>query len=100
MPSWTSPRASARTLPISRVIARASRSLCSAMSAPKAYRISPRFGAGVRRHIGKAVSAALIASATSASGALLEPPDDVARIGRVAALERRARTWSRTTRRR
>ncbi len=35
IPSWTSPRASARTLPISRVIARASRSLCSAMSAPK-----------------------------------------------------------------
>ncbi len=35
IPSWTSPRASARTLPISRVIARARRSLCSAMSAPK-----------------------------------------------------------------
>ena len=66
MPSWTSPRASARTLPISRVIALASRSLCWAMSAPNAYRISPRLGAGVRRHIGKAVSAALIAIATSA----------------------------------
>ena len=36
MPSWTSPRASDRTLPISRVIARASRSLCWAMSAPNA----------------------------------------------------------------
>ena len=36
MPSWTSPRASSMTLPISRVIARASRSLCSAMSAPNA----------------------------------------------------------------
>jgi hypothetical protein len=35
MASWTSPRASGRTLPISRVIARASRSLCSASSAPK-----------------------------------------------------------------
>jgi len=35
MPSCTSPRASARTLPISRVMARASRSLCSAMRAPK-----------------------------------------------------------------
>ena len=33
IPSWTSPRASASTLPISRVIARASRSLCSAISA-------------------------------------------------------------------
>src|SRR6478736_6795252 len=66
IPSWTSPRASARTLPISRVIALASRSLCWAMSAPKAYRISPRLGAGVLRHIGKAVSAALIAIATSA----------------------------------
>src|SRR6185436_18743479 len=66
MPSWTSPRASDRTLPISRVIARASRSLCWAMSAPNAYRISPRLGAGVRPHIGNAVSAALIAIATSA----------------------------------
>jgi hypothetical protein len=35
MPSCTSPRASARTLPISRVIARAIRSLCSASNAPK-----------------------------------------------------------------
>ena len=35
------------------------------MSAPKRYRISPRFGAGVRLHIGQAVSAALIAIATS-----------------------------------
>ena len=67
MPSWTSPRASASTLPISRVIARARRSLCCAMSAPNEYRISPRLGAGVRRHIGKAVSAALMAIATSAA---------------------------------
>ena len=35
MPSWTSPRASASTLPISRVIARARRSLWSAIRAPK-----------------------------------------------------------------
>ena len=34
MPSWTSPRASASTLPISRVIARASRSLWSAINCP------------------------------------------------------------------
>ena len=58
MPSWTSPRASASTLPISRVIARASRSLCSAISAPKRYRISPRFGAGVARQSASAISAA------------------------------------------
>ena len=36
IPSWTSPRASARTLPISRVMARARRSLCWAIRAPKA----------------------------------------------------------------
>src|SRR5215218_6905247 len=66
MPSWTSPRASAITLPISRVIALARPSLCCAINAPNAYRISPRLGAGVRRHIGNAVSAALIAIATSA----------------------------------
>ena len=35
MPSWTSPRASAMTLPISRVMALESRSLCSAIRAPK-----------------------------------------------------------------
>ncbi len=66
IPSWTSPRASANTLPISRVIARARRSLCSAISAPKRYRSSPRFGAGVAFHPGSAVSAARIAIATSA----------------------------------
>ena len=90
IPSWTSPRASDRTLPISRVIARARRSLCSAISAPNAYRISPRFGAGRplphrprrpgrtdrHRDVGRR--------------ALLEPPDHVAGVGRVAALERRA----------
>ncbi len=65
IPSWTSPRVSARTLPISRVIARASRSLCSAISAPKAYRISPRFGAGVRRQVWNATSAARMARAAS-----------------------------------
>ena len=67
MPSWTSPRASARTLPISRVIARERRSLCSAIRAPKRYRISPRLGAGVRRQSRPAVSAALTARATSAA---------------------------------
>src|SRR5215218_2943823 len=66
-PSWTWPRASARTLPISRVIARARRSFCSALSAPKRYRISPRFGAGVAFHAGVAISAARMAIATSAA---------------------------------
>ena len=67
MPSWTSPRASARTLPISRVIARESRSLCWAISSPKRYRISPRFGAGVAFQRGSAISAALTAIPTSAA---------------------------------
>ena len=88
MPSWTSPRASASTLPISRVIACASRSLCSAMSAPKRYRISPRFGAGVAFQPGVAISAARIAIATSAGVPGLEPPDDLARVGGVDGLER------------
>ncbi len=65
MPSWTSPRASSRTLPISRVMWRARRSLCCAMSAPKAYRISPRLGAGVRLHASLASPAARMACATS-----------------------------------
>ena len=90
MPSWTSPRASAMTLPISRLIAWASRSLCSAISAPKRYRISPRFGAGVRLHIGQAVSAALIAIATSAGLPAWKRPIDVAGVGGVVALERLA----------
>ncbi len=67
IPSWTSPRASARTLPISRVMARARRSLCSAMRAPKRYRISPRLGAGVAFQAGRAASAARIAITTSAA---------------------------------
>ena len=88
MPSWTSPRASARTLPISRVIARASRSLLSRMSSPNAYRISPRFGAGRRlparqRHLG-----GLDGHRDVRRRARLEAPDDVAPIGRVQALER------------
>src|SRR3990172_10943727 len=67
MPSWTSPRASASTLPISRVSAWARRSLCWARSAPKAYMISPRLGAGVARQAGSASSAARTAAATSAA---------------------------------
>ena len=65
MASWTSPRASSRTLPISRVMWRAMRSLCSASRAAKRYRISPRRGAGVARHAGNARPAAATAAATS-----------------------------------
>src|SRR5688500_5519573 len=67
IPSWTSPRASAMTLPISRLIAWESRSLFWAMSSARRYMISPRFGAGVRRQSGNAVSAARVAIATSAA---------------------------------
>ena len=49
--------------------------------------ISPRLGAGVRRHIGPAVSAAWTAIADVGGRALLEAPDDVAAVGGVAALE-------------
>ena len=89
MPSWTSPRASARTLPISRVIARARRSLCCGHERAEARTGSRRAsGPACGATSGSAVSAALMAIATSAVGALLEAPDDVARVGRVAALER------------
>ena len=90
MPSWTSPRASARTLPISRVIARARRSLCSASRAPKRYRISPRLGAGVRRQATPAGSAARIARRDVGGRAGLEVADEVAGVGRVVAVERPA----------
>ena len=100
MPSWTSPRASARTLPISRVIARDRRSLCSAIRAPNRYRISPRLGAGVRRHIGSGGLGRLDRHGDIGGGALLEPPDDVSRVGGIAALEGRAARGRTTTARR
>ncbi len=50
--SWTSPRASAMTLPISRVSARARRSLSRRRRRAYSSRISPRFGAGVARQSG------------------------------------------------
>jgi len=63
--SWTSPSASGRTLPISRVtsLLRAvfRRVSCSA----SAKRISPRRGAGMCAQAGKAARAALTASSTS-----------------------------------
>ena len=91
MPSWTSPRASARTLPISRVIARARRSLCSAMSAPN--------GTGSRRASAPASPSSAAAPSRRPGrhrdvrgGARLEPPDDVAPVRRVD----RSRTSART----
>ena len=47
MASWTSPRASVSTLPISRVISRASSSLRRSMIVAAARMISPRRGHGV-----------------------------------------------------
>ena len=63
--SWTSPPASAETLPISWVIRSATSSLCSSTSRAKRNRISPRFGAGTRRQSSKAVFAASTARSTS-----------------------------------
>ena len=87
MPSWTSPRASSRTLPISRVIGGRAAPCAPPCSAPKRYRISPRFG---RRRALPASrtpsSAARMAFATSAP-ARLEAPHDVAGVGGVDALE-------------
>src|SRR5256885_974952 len=65
--SWTSPAASEITLPISRAITSATSSLCSASSWPKRKRISPRFGAGVRRQSSKAAFAASTARSTSSA---------------------------------
>src|SRR5207237_869937 len=65
--SWTSPRASAITLPISRVISCATSSLWSISSWPKRKRISPRRGAGKRRHSSNAARAAATARSTSSA---------------------------------
>src|SRR5919198_565793 len=47
--SWTSPPASASTLPISRLMSSASASFCWVRSAAKRYSTSARRGAGTRR---------------------------------------------------
>ena len=49
MASWTSPRVSSRTFPISRVMSRASDSFRSMRSCAARNRSSARFGAGTRR---------------------------------------------------
>ena len=63
--SWTSPRASLRTLPISWVISRASSSFRCSIRRPARRMISPRAGAGVRRQPANAFSAAPTAASTS-----------------------------------
>ena len=88
MPSWTSPRASASTLPISRVIARERRSLCSRHQLAEAVQDL----AALRRRRGLPARQRHLGGADRHRGvglrARLEPPDDVARIGRIQALER------------
>src|SRR6187200_3122085 len=58
MTSWTSPRASAYGLPISRVTTRASASLLSSTSRPACWIARPRTGAGTAAHAGCAARAA------------------------------------------
>src|SRR5216117_3810891 len=65
MPSWTSPRVSAVTFPISRVMARAISSLCWTSRSPTRCNTSPRIGAGVLYHWAKPRCAAATARATS-----------------------------------
>src|SRR6058998_3847931 len=63
--SCTSPLASASTFPISRVTVRARVSLSRISRSATRKRISPRRGAGMRRHPSKASVAAFIASSMS-----------------------------------
>src|SRR5919197_829680 len=71
--SWTSPPASALTLPISRVIRSVSAAFSRSSTWAKRKRISPRLGAGTSRQSSKAacaVSTARSTAAASASGTL------------------------------
>src|SRR5271157_1633288 len=65
MASCTSPRVSLMTLPISRVMSRASSSFRAISSSAALYSISARRGAGTRRHFLKAWRAASMAWSTS-----------------------------------
>src|SRR5260370_19858207 len=65
--SCTSPRASARTFPISRVISRARSSLRLTRVSAARYKISARLGAGTRRHDWYASAAARTAASTSSA---------------------------------
>ncbi|KAG1385989.1 hypothetical protein G6F59_017088 [Rhizopus arrhizus] len=65
MPRMTSPLASEKTLPCSRVISSASSSWCLSSSALKLNRMRARLSAGVSDQAGKAALAAATAVATS-----------------------------------
>src|SRR5713226_1603179 len=67
MASWTSPRVSARTLPISRVMSFENSSLRWSNSSAARNRISARLGAGTSRHVLYASFAASTAAFTSSS---------------------------------
>jgi hypothetical protein len=69
MISWTSPRASASGLPISRVTSRARASLLSSTSRPRYLTTRPRTGAGVAAQPGWASWAARHASTKVAGSA-------------------------------
>ncbi len=79
MPSWTSPRASVRTLPISRVMSWASSSFLSSRILPARAKISALAGTGVRAHSGWAASAAWTASSMSRAPPLAKCPTTSAR---------------------
>src|SRR3984957_9974299 len=63
--SCTSPRVSARTFPISRVMSFEKSSLCATIDSAARYKISARLGAGTRRHFLYACLAASTAASTS-----------------------------------
>src|SRR5882762_3263258 len=65
MASWTSPRLSARTLPISRVMSFENSSLRWSNNSAARNKISARFGAGISRHVLYASFAASTAASTS-----------------------------------
>ena len=65
--SWTSPPASAFTFPISCVIRSVSAAFSRSSTRASWKRISPRFGAGTRRHSSNAAFAASTARSTSSA---------------------------------
>src|SRR5580704_5504904 len=78
MASWTSPRVSARTLPISCVMARANSSLRRTRISAARNNISARFGAGTRRqdlYAARADSTAVRTSCSSDAGKIPRSSD-------------------------
>src|SRR5438270_659406 len=75
--SWTSPPASARTLPISCVIRSVSASFSCSSSRAKRKRISPRFGPGTSRRCAYASFAVATARSTSSAVELRDEPAHV-----------------------